>query len=137
MSQISGSVTLDIEPRRIAESVAERVLAAVQRAGLVDEAVCKVAERLSPPVLYERLAVCCLRRVATDQPGRDAFEFLAPATGAQFVLHACAPEGYVVGATYTLTVTLAVGDTPESAGRSSPLAEQQTTYPRTHTHQLK
>jgi hypothetical protein len=107
MSQISGSVTLDVELGRVGDLIAGRVLAAVQDSDLVEHAAQLVAERLAtPPVLWDGLVVSCTGSFETDQSGWYRFEFRAAATGARFALYADMPHQYLPGLDYTLTPAL-------------------------------
>jgi hypothetical protein len=117
VSQISGSVTLDVELGRVGDLIAGRVLAAVQDSDLVDHAAQLVAERLAtPPVLWDGLVVSCTGSFETNRSGWYRFEFQAAATGARFALYADMPHQYLPGLDYTLTPALQlVGTTDQQA----------------------
>jgi hypothetical protein len=113
VSQFSGSVTLDVELGRIGDVVAQRVLAAVAEAGLVEQAAQQVAEHLAvPPTLCDGVVVACIDSWEAEQPGWYAFEFHAVQLGTRFVLYAQSPHRYLPGVSYTLALSV----TPASGG---------------------
>jgi hypothetical protein len=141
VSQFSGSVILDVELGRVGDVVAQRLLAKVQEAGLVEQVAQQLAAHLdSMPALCDQAVVACVDSWGAVQPGWYAFEFHAIQLGARLVLYAQSPDRYVPGVSYTLALSVTPtsdGDQPARATAPipepvAPLRDGQTADVRQH-----